>query len=348
MITLAIPTLNRSDFLTKVLNYYADTGYKHQIIIGDSSDDFHSEKLKISINELRHRLNIVYRWYSPDISVVKCLDSMLKDVITPYASVVGDDDFLVPNGLEKCIGFLEAHEDYTGAHGVGARIFVSQSRSQLQVDGVYDYTLSPREEETASERLIRHMSNMSNRIFSVYRTNVLRKMFENVELPDHAIASDLLPGCLSVVQGKTRKLDSFHMVHLVHTGQYMRHKDIYDWLTGPNWFPSYKLFSSILSEEVSKKDNIALDDSRLVVKQALWAYLNYKFNNHFKNRYTVLTTKEKIKKRFPLLKKILDKARDKRDGIFPSSRTTLSALSNPSSPYHDDFMPIYRSVLKKR
>jgi glycosyltransferase domain-containing protein len=346
MITLLIPTMNRSDFLKKALHYYADNNYSHWIFIGDWSDSAHAEKIKETIQKLQGKVNIKYKWYPQELNLIKGLNRMLKEVSTPYASIIGDDDFLVPKGIERCVEFLDANMEYTGAHGVGARILVEQDKTQFKVNRISDYRLPPREECTASERLLKHMSNMSNVVFSAYRTHILQGMFDNAELPDTSFAADLLPGCLAVVKGKIKKLDCFHMVHLVHTGQYMRHKDIYDWLTSPNWFPSYQLFNSILSEELSKRDNISLDDSRLVVKQALWAYLNYKFNNHFKNRYTVLTAKEKIKKRFPLLKKILDEARDKRDGIFPSNRTTLSALSSPSSPYHDDFMPIYHAVIK--
>lgn len=347
MFTLLIPTKNRSEFLNRALNYYANNDYKHLIFVGDSSDDTHSEKVKKTIQALQGRLNIRYQWYSPELKFTKCFNQMINVVDTPYAAYIGDDDVLVPKSIEKCIDFLDKNEGYIGAHGVGAIVYVEQDRENLKINGISNYRLSPREEETASKRLINHMSNISNMLFSMYRTHVLQRMFENTELVDISFGGDLLPGCLAVIKGKIKKINHFYVAHMTHKNQNKFYSDIYDWLTSPNWFPSYQIFNKILSDELVKKDAISLSEAHLIVKRAFWSYLNYKFNSHFRSSYgtigNTVSIRQKIK-RIPGIKGMWNIVKNIQYKIQPSNHITLPALLNPSSLYHADFMPIYRAV----
>jgi len=344
MITLLIPTKNRTAFLNKTLRYYADNNFGGLLFIGDSSDSGHIEKLKDMVQNLKGRVNIEYKWYPQELNFTQCMNQMLQDVASPYASFIGDDDFLVPAAIKKCVEFLNSNAEYIGAHGVGARILVEKQGPHLKVNAISDYRLPPREEETASARLLKHMGNMSNVLFSVYRTPILQKMFLNIEIPDHSIAGDLLPGCLAVVSGKIKKLDCFNMVHLIHKGQNQAYRDIFDWLTGPQWFPSYQMSRQILSDELSKTDNIDIDKAYPVVKKAFWSYLKYKLNNHYKTVYGSTELKQRLKGRIPALKKILDMGWKIKYKIAPANAVNAHELLNPRSRYYSDFMPIYLAV----
>lgn len=344
MFTLLIPTKNRSEFLNKTLRYYADNNYGGLIFIGDSSDSSHVEKIKKTIQELDGKINIKYKWYPQELNFTKCFNRMLKDVTSPYAALIGDDDFLVPKGIERCVEFLNANTEYIGGHGIGARILVQRNETSLKVNQISDYVLFSREEETASKRLLNHMGNISNMLFSVYRTSVLQDMFEHIEIPDHSIAGDLLPGCLAVTKGKIKKLECFYIVHLVHKGQNQAYGDIYDWLTGPQWFPSYQMFRQILASKISEKDSISMDESYFIVKKAFWSYLKYKLNNHYKTVYGRSDFKYSVMRTMPFSKRLLDKAREIRYKVLPSDAVNMHTLLNSRSLYHNDFMPIYHAV----
>lgn len=347
MLTIIIPTKNRSDFLIRLLNYLADTRYRYFINIGDSSNVFHAGRIRETIKKLGNRLHVVY-YECPDLTGPKCLVKLVQMVSTPYVSYIGDDDFLVPNSLEKCVKFLEMNPEHVACHGVGAIISLNQDNSHVQFKNVYDYRLRSREEGVASERLINHLSNNSNVLFSVYRSEVFKKMFDNNNvIIDVSFGFDLLPACLAVIMGKIKEISCFHIIHHTHSAQIKYSKDIYDWLTSPNWFPSYQIFNKILSDELLKKDAASLDEAQLIVKRAFWSYLNYKLNSHFRNCYgtsgNTFSIRQKIK-RIPGLKKMWNKTKHIKDKICPVNNITLSALLNPSSPYHVDFMPIYRAI----
>jgi len=345
-ITMLIPTKNRSAFLARALRYYAANNYSHLIFIGDSSDSGHVENIKKTINELRGKLNIKYKWYPQELNFTKCFNQMLKEVTTPYTSLIGDDDFLVPRSLEKCVRFLDSNQEYIGAHGVGATLFVERSGACFKVRLISDSMLSSREEETASKRLLNHLGKISNVLFCVYRTRILQNMFEHIEVPDHSFAGDLLPGCLAVVEGKIKELDCFHIAHLAHKEQNKAFNDIFDWLTSPNWRPSYLMFKQILSSKLSEKDAITPDEANFIVKKAFWSYLLYKLKNQFKGQYPVLSMRGRIRNRFPVLKKILDKARELKYKAFSSNKIETYAILSPRSPYYNDFIPIYRAVIE--
>lgn len=344
MNTIIIPTKNRSDFLTRLLNYFVDTNYMHWISIGDSSNAQHVQRIKETIKKLEHKLNITYHEY-PGLNVSKCTKQLLQEVSTPYASFLADDDFLVPKSLESCIDFLELNPAYIACHGIGAVFRLGQSGPYGQFDNIWEYLLPSREEETASKRFLNHLSNYSNNLFSIYRTPILKRMFENDAIADRSLGNDLLPSCLAAILGKCKKLDCFHIIHQTHKQQVF--VDHYDWITSQNWFPSYQIFCNTLSEELRKQDNISIDKAHAIVKQAFWAHLKHKSNSHFRNYYgtsgNIFSIRQKIK-RIPGIKGMWNVVKNIQYKIHPSNHITLPALLNPSSPYHADFMPIYRAI----
>jgi len=111
LLTIITPTFNRSDFLIRLLNYLSHTHYKHRIAIGDSSNAFHVERTKETIKKIGKRLDIIYTQY-PGLSCHGAQEKLIQLVDTPYIVSLPDDDFLVPNGLDKCIEFLENNGDY--------------------------------------------------------------------------------------------------------------------------------------------------------------------------------------------------------------------------------------------
>ncbi|MFH1683609.1 MAG: TIGR00180 family glycosyltransferase, partial [Candidatus Margulisiibacteriota bacterium] len=287
MITIMIPTMNRSDFLIPLLNYYVDTGYKHWISIGDSSTGDHLERNKEAIARLKGKLKINYHEY-PGVCISKCIKKLTENIATPYAVFVADDDFIVPNALERCLDFLEKHPDYAAAHGK-ALLF---SRLSLRVG---PYGQRAVEGETAAKRLLDLLGNYTVTLFSVMRAEIWQKIFKYSEvISDRAFSEELLPVCLSVVSGKIKHLDCFYLLRQHHDRRAF-HLDVYDRVTSPNWFPSYQIFTNCLVEELVRQDGITMDEAREVVKQAFWSRLSKGLVNKYQSRYGKKTFKSVIK-----------------------------------------------------
>lgn len=349
MLTTMIPTKNRSDFLIRLLNYYADTDYKYWICIGDSSNTEHVEQTKKAIRKLERKLKIMYREY-PHTSEPECTRQLLQSVSTPYVAWVADDDFLVSDGLACCINFLETHPDYTVALGKAVLLTLNESGAYGQISNVGSYNLRSIEAESARQRIMDHLNNYSNPNFGVHRIEKFRKAYSAVlSLPDKGF-TEMLPNCMSCIEGKVRQLGCFYLVRQNHDRRYLL-PGTYDWITNPNWFPSYQVFSSCLVEELVKQDGITMDESREVVKQAFWAYLNRALHRKFQERYgreetsgIWLRMKKALKGTPGVSEYLLPVWRGIKSSLFHSDEISLQALLKPSSPYHKDFMPIYHAI----
>ena len=117
MLSITIPTKNRPHYIKRKLQYYSDIGFDGVICVGDSSDLEHSKSIELFIKQIQNQLNVIYCYY-PELGDAETTQKLLDIVSTPYAVWSGDDDFLVPNGFDKCISFLESNHDYHAAHGV--------------------------------------------------------------------------------------------------------------------------------------------------------------------------------------------------------------------------------------
>lgn len=341
MITLLVPTMNRSDFLIQLLRYYDEVGFEGCICIGDSSSPEHVVRTKRVIEILRGKLNIVYQEY-PGINVAACLARLVDLVSTPYAAYVADDDFLVPSALNQCAKFLGEHPDYAAAHGMGITTTLDSRGLCGQIIQCGHYRQPVIEAESASQRLDDYLSHYLVILFSVHRIESWRAMFRDAHLlKDRAFGGELLPGCKSVILGKSKELDCLYLVRQMHAQRHIL-PDIYDWITSPEWYSSYLVFRDSLAETLALQDNISIEKAEKAVKQAFWPYLamgvSYQpdFRRDFYNRWRQIAgTIPGARCMWQLLRSLRPKQR---------SELSLSVLLRKSSPYHADFMPVYKAL----
>ena len=342
MITIVIPTMNRSDFLIRLLNYYADVGYRHSILIGDSSTSTHAARSKQTIESLNGKLKIIYK-ECPGVGVLKCIQHIVPFISTPYAVLNPDDDFLIPNGLDNCIDFLEEHQDFGGANGLGIIVSTKSGGPHGEIGGIGKYPLLSVNGESASTRLRDIMDNYFGVLFSVFRTDIFKGFLKISELPILAIEGELLPACLSVIHGKIIHLDCLYLVRHVHDQRYLI-PNIYDAILNPGWSDSCETYSAVLARELSRKDNISIEEARDIVRQAFKCYLSGAFNKaHISS--TRISISEKLRrrlKRYAVLRKLRYCIRQ----VAPTSREEIlmSRLYNRFSIYYDDFKAVCRSI----
>lgn len=272
MITLLIPTINRSYFLVRLLTYYRELGFQGCICIGDSSDPQHVERTRGVIQQLKGKMDIVYREY-PGLSYPECIRNLVELVPTSYAVVLPDYDFLLPDALQRCVSFLEAQPKYAAAHGTAAIVNLYSQGACGEVRKIAPYRQPTLEVENAGDRLLNHFKSYTFPLFPVCRTDDLREIYQKVStLPDRYFALKLLPCSLVIVRGKVKELDGLYLARQILDLKYLS-PATYDWITSPNWFPSYQIFRDCLSEELTLQDGISMDEARDIVNRSLRSYL---------------------------------------------------------------------------
>jgi glycosyltransferase domain-containing protein len=326
--------MNRSGFVVRLLEYYANANFPGCIAIGDSSNAEHRERTLQAVARLKGRLDVVYVHY-PGTGVGVCVQKLLEHVSTPYAATLPDDDFLVPASLRKCAEFLAEHLGYAAAHGVGITVNLDSNDLHGRVTDSSYYVQPVLEADTAAQRIDDHLGDYRVSLFSVHRLETWRSMLRDVHRADDVtFGAELLPCCQSAVAGKIAQLDCLYVVRQNHGLRYEL-PDAFDWLLSPKWLGSCQLFLESLSTAVAEKDGIAIEDARAVAKRAFKQYLvlflgvRRRWNGA---PWTLAAARG--------AKRLLTTFKPKEHSEFE-----LAALLNHTSRYHHDFMPVYEALM---
>jgi glycosyltransferase domain-containing protein len=332
-VTLLIPTMNRPEFVARLLRYYATVGFTGRISIGDSSEPDGVKAARAAIKSVTGTLDVEYEEY-PGLGLADCWKQMIDRLTTPYAAYLADDDFLVPSAVERCAHFLAEHPDYAAAHGVGLGVTLDTNGlfGNVVVCDYYEQTVS--EAERPSERLRRLLEHYTVTLFAVHRAETWRAMFEDVHLiKDMSFGAELLPCCLSVVFGKVKELDGLYVVRQSHGRRYEQ-PTMFDWIATRAWFDSYQVTLESLSRRLVEQETISPEAARKLVQEGFRHYVGYGMGlpSRWSNGGPAVAAARTL---WHIWRSLQPK---------PHAAFALQTLLKPSSPYHADFSPVYRSL----
>jgi glycosyltransferase domain-containing protein len=333
-VTLLLPTMNRPDFVLRLLRYYAGIRFQGRIIIGDSSLPVHVEETRRGLTPFVNTLDIDYEAF-PGLGLADCWKQLIDRTTTSYAAYLADDDFLVPRSLDACARFLDEHPDYAAAHGAGLGITLDSHGLHGQVVQCDYYRQTISEADRPSERLSAHLDHYTVTLFAVHRTETWRLMFKDVHaIPDMSFGAELLPCCLSVVYGKVKELPGLYVVRQTHDRRYNQ-PTMFDWIASDQWFPSYQATLNSLANALVSREGIGIDDARRLVHDGFRRYVGGGMGlpSRWTNGGPAVAVARKLWHAWRAMQPL------------PHSEFQLSELLKSSSPYHADFMPVYQSLI---
>src|SRR3989344_3686915 len=348
---IIVPTRNRSEFITRLLNYYASLKSPHTIYLGDSSDPPETEKIKKIISELSGKLNVAYH-YSPPGDVGKCEYELLTLVKEKYACLLCDDDYHIPDTLTVCAEFLEKNPDYASAIGLSVSFKIKGNGVYGELVDIHDYPRKPIEHETASDRLLYFFgAGLVPLVNCVSRTNQFLYFYEETyQMKDMIFGHDVLPSALLAIAGKYKVIDKLSFIRQLH----LNHNplpDMFDWVTGEKWNQHYAYVKDKLVKALAEKDGLDQKGAELSFKKAFWNHLSTwmpkdygLYVNSLKPRQPKkLTIRMEIGNKFPFIKSLYRKI----IRPFLTKRVQLHyEIVQPNSKYYKDFRAIVDSVTK--
>ena len=344
-VAILIPTMNRSEFMIRQLRYYASVKSPHPIYIGDASNKTHREKVEKEISKLRRDISVHYcHW--PELNDRQTIKKLGETATELFCAFNGDDDFLIPNSLTICANFLRENHEYRTTQGKAILLLLEDSGAYGKIKTLGPYWLRKEPNVvTGSERLLDFSRNYWVPQFSVHRTEEFVKDSEYYSSVQDRSFGELIHTHTFMIRGKTRFVDCLYLVRQAHDKRYSL-PDAYDWITSSDWYPSYKLSINALTQALIEVDNIDEKEASKVVKQALWIYLSrgfrYAYNNHNgSGRKGILRQVKNVAKQVPCMKSAYNFLRS---ACYPSKHLSLPVLLNKRSPYHDDFMPVYKVI----
>lgn len=358
MITIVIPTLNRSDFVIRTLRYYAEAGFTGSIIVGDSSGPEHRLRLEAFVAGIRGRLEVTL-FSCPELNDRETLHRLATMVQTPYVAFIGDDDFLVVPGLQACAHFLDAHPDFVAANGLGWAFTVASARGLEGVYGKLEITESYPQPEFLQagpvERFAAHMADYRVTLFSLHRAAAWREMWHSV-LPfdDRAFGAELLPSVMSPVLGRTKHLDCLYLLRQSHPRRYQL-PNAGSWLSNPRWRRNYMLFRDLLAERLSASARLSVAEAAELVEGAfVRGYLAHfpERDRYFPSAAASSQPGEPAAVGMPrrILRRLYWEARTalSRRSRAASAKAAMARLRDdwlePGSEHHAAFAPVHRII----
>jgi glycosyltransferase domain-containing protein len=176
-LTIIIMSINRHRYLLRNLHYWS--GKNVNVFALDGSTEPIKNKFLTKLSPTIHYLHI------PE-GISSRLYKATQLTTTEYTMLLGDDEFYIPSGLERCIKELEKEPSLSCC--MGRCLQFTPRKQGLMGREAYqemiDYSLLQNDPE---ERAIAHMGNYtSSTIYSVARTNIWKQAmstFTNAKLP---------------------------------------------------------------------------------------------------------------------------------------------------------------------
>ena len=352
-LTILVLTYNRYPRLIRLLRYIDAIHSPYKINVLDSSREFYDLSPLASLLE---RNNITHHRFDPALRPLEKIHEAMKEVTTPYVVLWADDDLMVLPSLKDGVEFLEKNTDFNLVQGPSCLFALDHTSSENKVSAVSPYPQGLISDQTAAGRLVNHLGHYTTTCYSIHRTQNYKRIMELCfGLKVSYGFGELLPSSLAVIQGKAGQIKRLYMVRECHNqmdswNNSGRPIDVFDIITALDFGQNYEKFKNCLAGEIVRHDGIAVSQAEDFVKQAFWSYLNRSLRIKFEQQYKRgllgmrLRAKQSLKGNRLARKSLLPPLRFLRSKIYLRETMSLSALLNSKSPYHEDFMPIYRAV----
>jgi glycosyltransferase domain-containing protein len=371
LLSILVPTKDRSDYLLRLLNYFQNHEFQGKIYIGDSSEEYHFKRNQKIIEKSSLKKRIIHSFY-PKRNPASCINKLLKDVDTPYATMTNDDDFLVPESLNKSVSFLEHNSKYNAAWGKAAKIRLDRKGAFGNIVKCKKMNQLKVMQNSATGRLYNFFDNPFDIVFAVHRTSCYKKMFSYTEsIPDRLISENLLINMLSAVSGIIKELDCLYLIRQDHDERdfFLHRFDTFEWIVSKHFRHSFFDFQEVIAREITSIDNISFEKSKDIVKQKFWEYINIRLLFTYSEKYHIdgpEIDKKKIKQHIRkslnmLFQPHLEKYHQTQNGIRKKMEMgfqrlfnnvfhqiskdepiSMANLKNPNSPYFMDFKELER------
>lgn len=139
----------------------------------------------------------------------------LSQCRTPYVAFWADDDFQIPEGIERALCFLEANKEHQSCTAAFASVSTLKKESNLII------AFHPaREEQDAALRITRWAEDFYSTFYSVFRTPTLSRCLDLAatisSYESCRIIPEILLGQLALLYGRQGSIPDVSILYQVH------------------------------------------------------------------------------------------------------------------------------------
>ena len=282
--TFIVPTLNRPDYLRRLLGYYSRQNMPWKICIADSSDEKNSILNKKTVKSFPDLDVDYFGGFSKKLSNIEKMARVMKHVKTEYSAIGADDDFTTIKGISKAVEFLDMHPDYSAAQGSYIRFYAKKDRegnAHFYWRKIYANKSIAASE--AADRLKEHLSDYSPTFYAVQRTETLKlSLREIVKFTDDVDFAELLQSLITLTYGKLKYIDDFYVAReSIPDSAGALKEGLYSYKKKGTYNSKYARFRKCLTKHLNNKSGMDMKKAEKVVDEAMAGYMNKHYNGVF-------------------------------------------------------------------
>lgn len=217
---LVIPTFEGTPFLRRTLHYLKSIEFGGDVLLCDDSSGDHREFVS-SAPESAPELSLEVHQYDHPTRFLDKLARSLERISAEYVLLCGQDDFVIPSGVEPLLEWLETSPDYVAARGRVARFRMKRSKTHegaLKLGIEFSrHAMLPYEQASAKDRVLSHIAAYTSTLYSIHRRRCLIESFCKTEAATkNVIFFQYLSSCITAKQGKIASTGDLFMARQAH------------------------------------------------------------------------------------------------------------------------------------
>jgi glycosyltransferase domain-containing protein len=259
-LVVLIPTHNRPHFCHRSLLFHAEHKLGFEFIFVDSSTDENHAKLAAAIQASDMRSSARVQRYDPALGFWGKLHAAVAERDEPFIALLGDDDFLFPGAVKKCLDVFGSDDSLSVVGGRELR--VARPSAMLRTNARFSVIVSPQpniESTSAAHRLYAHLACYWPSIYSVHRRAALLDAFDVARrCPDQLVGAELISSCISLLNGGYRAIPETLLIREVYHDQSTAYSPWHKMVDEPG-FPAMLAFAeTAFAERLGPQADLAL------------------------------------------------------------------------------------------
>ena len=267
---LVIPTYQGTPFLRRLLDFLDAERYPGHIVLSDNSRGEHRAFVE-SCPARYAGLWLDVQCYDFEIGFLDKLARSLEALEARNVMLCGQDDYVVPQTLEKLLDVIEADPGLSCVRGRVARFLLRP----VSADGdkpaarvhLNNMPMLPYEDPDPVKRVLGHMRAYASTLYSLHRREALLESFRFTDAATrNVIFWQYLSSCVTVALGRVACLDALFLARQIHKRSWSATANDHEhWpllVTSPSYSSYYQGFRSALVDFLLRRAG-AEDDGSL-------------------------------------------------------------------------------------
>ncbi|HZL11220.1 MAG TPA: TIGR00180 family glycosyltransferase [Prolixibacteraceae bacterium] len=258
-VTVIIPAHNRPERLRRLLRYYSATNIN--IIVSDSSKQ---------IFDYDHQSHQIRYFHFPNEQFLRKIANILHLIKTPYVLYCADDDFIVPQAIEKIVDFLEMNPDYNSAQGHYVTFEMKKKGIEFCPGYIRNFDKDINQ-DLSSERITEFRNLYASLLYSVIRSSTFKEMYakcidgEKLKFKNLFLA-EIYFNFYSLMEGKNKTLPVFYGARERIEGSATESTVPLSVVSkSPEYEVEFQNFTEILIRQLVSKQNLAEADAKALI-----------------------------------------------------------------------------------